>query len=104
MSFHGTALRAEGAADDEIAAAREFDPDRMGFSDKERELFDFAMKANGDPHSIVEEDIERLRALGVTDAELVETIETVNTGNNFNLLSDALKLAAEDFLTYEVNE
>lgn len=104
MSFHGTALRAEGAADDEIAAAREFDPDRMGFSEKERELFDFAMTANGDPHSIADEDVERLRELGVTDSELVETLETVNTGNNFNLISDALKLTAEDFLTYEADE
>lgn len=76
----------------------------MGFSDKERELFDFAMKANGDPHSIADEDVKRLRALGVTDSELVETLETVNTGNNFNLFSDALKLAAEDFLTYQVDE
>lgn len=76
----------------------------MGFSAKERELFDFAMKVNGDPHSVADEDIDRLRALDTTDAELVETIETVNTGNNFNLLSDALKLSAEEFLTYAVEK
>lgn len=56
---------------------------------------------HGDPHSVTADDIDALRQLGVTDSELVETIETVSTGNGFNLLSDALQLGAEPFLTYD---
>jgi alkylhydroperoxidase family enzyme len=102
VSFHGTALRDEGVADEQIAAARAFDPDRAGFSPKERALFDFVMKVNGDPHSITDEDVEALRALGVTDAELVEAIETLNTGNNTNVFCDALAIGADPFLTYDM--
>lgn len=102
MSFHGTALRDEGADDDQIAAARRFDPDRAGFSEKERALFDFVMKVNGDPHSITDDDIATLRRLGTTDAELVEAIETLNTGNNTNVFCDALGIGADPFLTYDM--
>lgn len=100
MSFHGTALRAEGADDAEIGAAREFDPRRTGLSPKECRLFDLIMKANGDPHSITDDDIAELRALGTTDSELVEALETLNTGNNTNVFCDALGIGADPFLTY----
>ena len=50
VSFHATALRNAGASDDEVKAALAFDPDRIGLTDKEKALFDFALKSNGDPH------------------------------------------------------
>jgi uncharacterized peroxidase-related enzyme len=100
VSFHATALRGAGASDEEVKAALEFDPDRIGLSDKERALFNYALKANGDPHSIAQADINALREKGVTDSDLIETLETVNTGNNFNLINGALNVGPDDFLSY----
>ena len=78
----------------------EFDPDRIGLSEKEKALFNYALKANGDPHSIVPADIEELRRKGASDGDLVETLETVNTGNSFNLINGALNVGPDDFLSY----
>ncbi len=104
LSFHGTEMQGHGARDDEIAGARNFDADKLDFNDKERELFELAMKANGDPHSIQREDIERCRALGTTDSEFVELFETVNTGNTFNTFAGALNIGADTFLSYAMDE
>jgi uncharacterized peroxidase-related enzyme len=100
VSFHATALRNAGASDEEVVAALEFDPDRIGLSAKEKALFNYALKANGDPHSIVSADIEELRRKGASDCDLIETLETVNTGNSFNLINGALNVGPDDFLSY----
>jgi uncharacterized peroxidase-related enzyme len=101
VSFHATQMRDSGASDEEVDAALSMDPDKLGLSPKERALFEFGLKANGDPHSIPRSDIDELRKLGVTDAELVETLETVNTGNSFNLINGALNVGPDDFLHYK---
>jgi uncharacterized peroxidase-related enzyme len=101
VSFHATQMKSSGASDAEVEAALSMDPDKLGLSPKEKALFEFGLKANGDPHAIPREDIDALRALGVTDAELVETLETVNTGNSFNLINGALNVGPDDFLDYQ---
>lgn len=100
VSFHATAMKSAGASDEEVKAAVAYDPDRLDLTEKERALFDYALKANGDPHSITPDDIAALRALGVTDWDLVETLETVNTGNSFNTFAGALNIGPDDFLSY----
>ncbi|MGE0630623.1 MAG: carboxymuconolactone decarboxylase family protein [Hyphomicrobiaceae bacterium] len=101
VSFHATQMRESGASDEEVDAALSMDPEKLGLDPKERALFEFALKANGDPHSIPRAEIEALRALGATDAELVETLETVSTGNAFNLINGALNVGPDDFLDYK---
>ncbi|PPR11357.1 MAG: hypothetical protein CFH41_00938 [Alphaproteobacteria bacterium MarineAlpha11_Bin1] len=104
VSFHGSQLQSLGSSDTEIAAAREFNPEDIDFSPKERALFEYAMKANGDAHSITPEDIKVCRDLGTTDAEFVEILETVNTGNAFNTFAGALNIGADNFLSYAMDE
>ena len=48
VSFHATAMRNTGASDEEVQTALSFDPEKMGLSEMEQVLFEFAMKANGD--------------------------------------------------------
>ena len=103
VAFHATAMNASGASEAEILAARQFDPDGIGLDPKERALFEFALKANGDPHAITQADVDGVRALGATDADLVEVLETVNTGNAFNLFAGALGVGADDFLHYALD-
>ena len=98
VSFHATAMKNAGASDAEVAAALRFDPQGIGLNTKEAALFEFALKANGDPHGITPEDFLPLRSSGATDGEIVEALETVNTGNAFNLINGALNVGADDFL------
>ena len=98
VSFHATALKGAGATEAEVAAALNFDPRGIGLSEKEQALFEYALKANGDPHGITRADIDALRAGGATDGDIVETLETVNTGNAFNLINGALNVGADEFL------
>lgn len=100
VSFHATAMLGAGASDSEVKAALSFDPDQLDLTEKERALFNYAMKANGDPHGITKDDITELRGLDVTDWELVEILETVNTGNAFNTFAGALNIGPDAFLTY----
>lgn len=100
VSFHATAMRNAGASEEEVDAALTFDPSRMGLSEKEQALFDFALRANGDPHSMTREEVDVVRAAGATDADIVETLETVNTGNSFNLINGALNIGPDDFLSF----
>ncbi len=98
VSFHATALKNAGASEAEVQAALAFDPRGVGLSAKEQVLFDYALKANGDPHGITRADVDALRAAGATDGDIVETLETVNTGNAFNLINGALNVGADEFL------
>ena len=98
VSFHATAMKNAGASEAEVQAALRFDPRGIGLSEKEQALFEYALKANGDPHGITPDDFVPLRAAGVTDGEIVEALETVNTGNAFNLINGALNVGADDFL------
>ena len=90
----------EGLQDDQISSVRSFDIDKLDLSPKEKKIYDFVMKVNGDPHSITDEDVESLRSLGVTDQQIVEAIEVMNFGNSINAFADALGIGPEEFLTY----
>lgn len=104
VSFHGAQMQDMGSSLEEIAGARDFDAERIDFTEKECGLFEYAMKANGDPHSITPDDIKACRDQGATDSDFVEIIETVNTGNAFNTFAGALNIGADDFLTYAMDE
>jgi uncharacterized peroxidase-related enzyme len=100
VSFHATAMLAAGASDEEVKAALAMDPEKLGLSPKEQALFDFSLRANGDPHAMTRADIEAVKRAGATDADVIEALETVNTGNAFNLINGALNVGADDFLDY----
>ena len=100
VSFHATSLREAGASDEEVKAALAFDPAGIGLSAKEQALFNYALKANGDPHGMTPDDIAEVRKAGASDADIVEALETVNTGNSFNLINGALNIGPDQFLDY----
>jgi uncharacterized peroxidase-related enzyme len=104
VSFHATSMKEAGASHEEVQAALRFDAKGIGLSAKEQALFEYALKANGDPHAMTPEDIEPLRAVGATDGEIVEALETVNTGNAFNLINGALNVGADEFLAGYLKE
>ena len=93
-------MRSAGASEEEVTAALSFDPAGMGLDAREQALFDFAMRANGDPHSVTREEVEAVKQAGASDADIIETLETVNTGNSFNLINGALNIGPDPFLSF----
>ena len=105
ISFHGTAIKKLGVTDAQIDAIRRLDITPLGFSEKEQALFELAIKANGEAHSVNLNDWDHLRDdLGATDEEIMETLETVNTGNSFNLITCATGGGKEEWYTYNMDD
>lgn len=61
---------------------RNMELDKVSFSEKEKRLFSFALKAHADSNSLTDEDFFGLREVGVTDKEIVEIVEVMNMGDN----------------------
>lgn len=57
-----------------------------------------ALKAEADPHGIPDEEFSALRALGVTDRELVEALETMTLAAGLNRYCDALEIEPDAWL------
>jgi alkylhydroperoxidase family enzyme len=79
---------------------RNMEIDKIGFSEKEKRLFTFALKCYGDPKSLTDEDFSRLREVDVTDQELVEITEVTNLGDAQSRFADVLRIGGDNFLTY----
>jgi uncharacterized peroxidase-related enzyme len=60
-----------------------------------REIIRFALKVNSDPQSLVAEDYDCVRAVGVTDEELTEIILLAAMARMGDTLADALKIEVD---------
>lgn len=61
-----------------------------------RAIIQFALLATGYPHSVGESDFNRLRELGVSDAEIIEIVLIAAIMTLNNILSDVLKIPVDD--------
>ena len=65
---------------------------------KTRALLDFAVQVTRDPHRISHETINRLRAAGWSDEEILTATHIVGFFNYYTRLADALGVEPEDFM------
>jgi len=93
-----------GVDDEEIEKIRNMEVEKLNLSEKEKGLFTLALKIHADPHSVTDEEFSRLRKDEVNDQEIVEIIEVTNFGDSINRFCDALGIAADAFLTYEMEK
>lgn len=56
-----------------------------------RTILDFALKANNDPKSVSDEDVEGLRSIGLTDKGIVQLVHLVSDFASYNRLNLALQ-------------
>ena len=68
---HTGVLEAMGVPEDVIMGCAK-DPSTAKIPPPHREIIQFALKAARDPNSVAEEDLNRLRDVGMGDAEIVE--------------------------------
>ena len=59
-------------------------------SPKERTILEYAWKSSIDPSSVTDGDIEKLREVGLSDAEIVEVQEIISIALGFNTFYDSL--------------
>ncbi len=55
-----------------------------------RALLDYAVKVTREPWTCTREDIERLRALGLRDEEILDAVQVIGIFNHFDRVADAL--------------
>jgi uncharacterized peroxidase-related enzyme len=69
-----------------------------------RAIIEFAVKVSQRPQELVSEDYDRVRAQGLTDAELVEIILIAALGNLNDTIADALKVQVETSVTEALSQ
>jgi uncharacterized peroxidase-related enzyme len=86
---HGERLLDLGTSEDELCAlARE--PESAPLDETERAIFDFAAKVAEAAHTVTSEDVERLRSVGLTDAEIFDVASAAAARLFFTALCDAV--------------
>jgi uncharacterized peroxidase-related enzyme len=87
-----------GAALDDPAKARRIATDLhfAGLSSREQALADLAIKVTQDPRGVDQRDIERLRGEGLSEAAILEAVETAAWFNHTNRIFISLGVAPDD--------
>lgn len=75
--FHESALENIGVDDTAIEGLMELRIEEVGFSPEEEVILRFAEKATGNPHDITDEDLDALRALGLSESEILEVFDCI---------------------------
>lgn len=78
-----------------MLAALERDPSETRLDARGRALVDYALKLTRSPHSVSPDDIERLRAAGLTDEAIHDAAAVVAYFNFVNRLASGLGVELE---------
>lgn len=90
--YHAGAARFEGAADNWIAAAEDWPGARATVPDRVRDLVDLGLKAAIAPREVTDDDVQRVRRHGVSDAALVELVSAALIAYNLAALNQTFDL------------
>ena len=91
VAAHETALQSVGISTEEIRTI-ELDLASADFTEKELALILFARKANSSPLQVTDKEVEKLRASGASNAEIVETLGVMELFTSFNKFLDSLQV------------
>lgn len=90
--YHEGAARFEGLPEETIAIARDWEGRRGEVGETERTIVDFGVQAAFHPTSVTTEDVERVRALGISDAGLVELVSAALIAYDLSALNRVFHL------------
>ena len=79
-----------GGSDEDTAALERDYRKAEGLTDRDRALCDYAVKLTRAPGRITEADLRPLRAHGLTDNDLHDTVQVIAYFNYINRVADAL--------------
>ncbi len=81
---------------DALTAALEEDYTKADLSDRQRCILDYARKLTLHPAKMEEEDVKRLREVGLADGEILDVCQVTAYYNYVNRLADGLGVELED--------
>jgi alkylhydroperoxidase family enzyme len=99
VKFHASALRAEGGEVEdvqEILGVSGLRGNRL--TRRERLILEFCAQAARDANAIGDEQVAELKAEGLSDAEIVEMVETMSFTTAHTKIVDALAIEADPWL------
>jgi alkylhydroperoxidase family enzyme len=79
------------------AEAFKDDPRSAPLNDKEKALLTFVLRATRDPHNITAEDVQKLRELGWSDADIFDAVAHGARAVATNIIFDTFKLETDAF-------
>ena len=99
MKFHTSALRAEGGEVEEIHEITGV-PGLRGsrLSRRETLILQFCRQAALDANAITDDQVNELKAEGLSDVDIVEMIETMSFTTGHTKIVDALAIEADPWL------
>ena len=97
MIAHGEALRTE-SNDDQLVEGVKRDYTRLELSPAERAMLYYAVKLTLAPSTVVEEDVQTLRAQGFDDRDILDIIYVICLYNFNDRMADATGITGHDFL------
>ena len=99
MKFHASALRAKGGKTEEIHEITGV-PGLRGrrLSRRETLILQFCRQAALDANTITDDQVNALKAEGLTDADIVEMLETMSFTTSHTKLVDALAVETDPWL------
>ncbi len=92
---HAAALR-EITGDPTFVETVSINYRRADLTDRERLLADFAVRVTRESYALDKNDLDPLRALGLTDAGIMEVVEIIATFNYTNRLANTLGFKPND--------
>lgn len=89
VAAHGMMLQQLGFGEEQVRAL-EVDIERADLSEKERAILAFAQKSTTTPLRVTNQDVERLKGYGLSDAEIVEAQGVMELFTGYNKFIDSL--------------
>lgn len=86
---HAGMLKSTGVTDEELERI-ENNIEKADFSPKEAALIAFARKANSAPLKVTDEEVEKVKEAGASDAEIVEVLGVMELYVGYNKFLDSL--------------
>ena len=93
--YHVGAARFEGAEDEAVSAAQDFERRKGELPERQRTIVEFGLKAAYEPRSVTDADVAAVRALGLSDAALVEIVSTALIAYNLSALNQVFDLTLD---------
>lgn len=83
--------------DDELLDRIENDWRTAGLSERRNAMLGFVEKLTETPGQMAEDDVERLRAAGLSDRDILDIVEVASYYAYVNRVADGLGVAVEDW-------
>jgi len=99
MESHEKDLRSVVESDEQVQAIQS-NYQTAGLANRELAILDYSVKLSKDIGAVGRQDVERLRAAGLNDEEIVDTVHCIAYFNFINRVLDALGVDSEPSMRY----